>query len=306
MGFFDTIKKFFSGGKTAEVSVLDIEGQPAGQLVIPLSVSTLRGRMRVTAQEDCVMLGTSASIKLRTHDKEEDTWSDVEIASGDVKEERTLKAGDTFEQDWQIDEIQVARYLRYQEYEPNDAIHDDSVKFIVECTADVKGSPFDPSGEVEVKMGPQEALAIKTTVIEGQDAQYASFPVTDSVLKGTVVVTGHEDTVLTATKYQIILRIDGQEILVAHDQDPELNPNPLSVSFGGTNIDFPKKLKPYAEATQTWMVSDIDLPAELAKHGIAEPGDAVGSDRVELVVRTLANTDTAEDVASCDVVVQLT
>jgi len=303
MGFLDKIKKFAGGKSTASVEVTEVEGLAPAAGSIPVSATTVTGSMRVTAEQDCVMIATKYEVILRTLD--DDEWGDVIVASAKDKEERKMKAGDVFDHAWQIDDVEIARYLRNQEWDPNAAVGHDSVKLIVNCIADVKGSPFDPSAEVEVALAEQAPLGIETTVIEGMPADGCHFPVTDSVLKGTVVVTANEPLVLTATKYRIIVRIDGDDIVVARDQDPELEPNPLSVSFGGTYIKFPLDMGPGKRATHTWMVDDIDLAAALAERGFEDPNAAVHNDRVQLVVQCVADVEGATDAAATETVVSL-
>ncbi len=307
MGLFDKIKKFAGGAKTAQVEVTEVEGVSPGQAKIKLSDTSVSGKMRVTIQEDCVMLASKAEVVLRTREGEDEEWTDVVVSFGKaVKEERACKAGEVIEYAWTVGELEIARYLRNQEWEdPNDAVGDSDVKLIVRCIADVKGSPFDPQGEAEVALAEQASMGVDITVIEGRPADSSHFPVGDSVLKGTVVVTANEDAVLAATKYEIRLRLNGQDVLVAQDQDPELEPNPLSVSFGGTYIKFPLQMKPGKQATQTWMVSDIDLKAALSSNGF-DPETAMSDERVQLIVRCLADAEGAPNVAFKDVRVPLT
>lgn len=43
------------------------------------------------------------------------------------------------------------------------------------------------------------------------------------------------------------------------------------------------------KATQTWMVTDVDIAAKLAEHGYADPHAAVGDPSVKLVVKSYAD-----------------
>lgn len=304
MGFLDKIKKFAGGKNMATVEVTAIAGTAPGQARITISDPVIHGSMKTIAQEDCTLLATAYEVILRTQDGEGE-WGNVIIASGKDKETRELKAGDEVETDFSVEDVDIAQYLRHQDWTPNDAVGHEAVKLIVNCIADVKGSPFDPCGEVEVALAPQAAMSVAITNIEGDAPEASVFPVTDSVLKGTVVVTAHEDAVLAATKYEILLRIDGKEVVVANEQDPELEPNPFSVSFGGTYIDFPLQMKPGKRATHTWMVSDIDLAEALAQNGFADPVAAAHDDRVALVVRCLADMDGQSNVAMSETRVSL-
>jgi hypothetical protein len=311
MGFMDKLKKFAGGKNMASVEVTAIEGMLPAEVTVGIGDRTISGSMRVTAQQDCEIIATKYEIILRTLD-DDDEWSDVIVAYTKDVESREMSAGDEFDLDWAVDEVDIAQYLRHQEWDNvNDAVGDASVKIVVNCIADVKGSPFDPNAEAEVGgLTLQNPLALTIPVIEGQASEHAYFPVTDSVLKGTVVVTANEVGTLTATKYEVRLEIDTDDgtidVFAGKDQTPELDPNPLSVSFGGTDIKFPKSMKPGAEATQTWMVMDLDFPKVLAEHGIDDPSAAVDEGRVRLMVSCSADFDGASGIGESRVQVQLT
>lgn len=304
MGLFDKIKKFAGGKNMATVEVTGISGVIPGQAQIKVSDGSIHGSMTTVAQEDCTLIATAYEIILRTKD-EEGEWSDDFVAFGKDKETRDLAAGEQVSTNFIVSDVEIAKHLRNRDWNPNDAVGNDSIKLIVKCIADVKGSPFDPSGEAEVALAPQAAMSVEITNIEGDAPDVSSFPVTDSVLKGTVVVTANEEAVLAATKYEILLRIDGKEVIVANEQDPELEPDALSVSFGGTYIDFPLQMKCGKKATHTWMVSDIDLAKALAQNGFADPSEAAHDDRVALVVRCLADIDGQANVAMSETHVSL-
>lgn len=307
----DKLKKFAGGKNMASVKVTAIAGVPPAQATVGIGDRVVTGSMRVTAQQDCEIIATKYEIILRTLD-DDDEWSDATVAYGKDVDSRELSAGDEFDLDWTVDEVDIAQYLRQDWEDVNDAVGDASVKIVVNCIADVKGSPFDPNAEAELGgLTAQEPLLVAIPVIEGQASEHAYFPITDSVLKGTVVVTANEVGTLTATKYEVRLEIDTADgttvdVIAGKDQTPELDPNPLSVSFGGTDIKFPKSMKPGAEATQTWMVMDLDFPKVLAEHGIDDPSAAVDEGRVRLLVACSADFDGASGVGESRVQVQLT
>jgi len=307
MGFFDKIKKFAGGAKTASVEVLEVNGATPSEASLSVSDTQVTGSMRVTIQEDCTMLATKYAVVLKTIG-EDGEWSGVTIAESKFENTQEHKVGDSYELSWTIDEVNLPEYLGYQGWtDANTAVGDEKVKIVIRCTADVKGSPFDPEGEAEVTLTEGSPVGIRISVIEGMPADASSFPVTDSVLKGTVEVSAIMDSVLTATKYEIRLRLeDGSDVLVAQDQDPELNPNPMSVSFGGTNIKFPLSMKSGKRAEQTWMVSDIDLPGALAKHGLSDANEAVAEGKASLFVRAYADIEGLPNAAQFDTPVQLT
>jgi len=300
MGIFDKIKKFATGSSTANVVITSINGGEPGNATIAISDTSVRGHMRVTAQQDCTMLAMKYDVMLKTQ-SDDGHWTAISVGSGKTVERRDLKTGDVIEHDWVLNGIDVETYLRNQSFTDFEAVRSNpKVKLLMRCTSDVEGSPFDPEAEVEVKMGANAAgpCKIETTVVEGKPASIASFPVTDSVCKGTVVVTAKSGCVLTATRYELWLEMSTAngpvEALCAKDQDPEIKQEGLaglSVSFGGTNITFPHAMTQGEKATQTWSIRSVDLASVLAKNGFTNPRDAVDNPAVKFVVRTFADTE---------------
>jgi hypothetical protein len=302
MGFFDKVKKFVGGKNTATVAITSINGMAPTAAVIAISDGTCRGSMTVTAQQDCTMLAMKYDVVLRTQD-DQGQWGDISVGSGKDVATVQMKTGQVHTQDWQISGVDVETYLRNQSYDDMGAVvGHPKIKLVVRCTADVEGSPFDPNAEAEVRIGPSTAgpCKIETTVIEGQPAAGATFPVTDSVFKGTVVVTAKSSCTLAATRYELCLELQTPggpvDVVVARDQHPEIKSNAgglagMRVSFGGTNITFPQRLARGDKATQTWMVSDVDIPGKLAEHGYTDPHAAVGNPNVKLFVRTYADVE---------------
>lgn len=307
MGFLDKVKHFAGGKGMANVEVVDVNGKAPGEAVVAISDDTLTANMTVVGAQKCTMLALKCEVILRTETNGQ--WGNVIIASHKMDYTSggapglPMNVGDSFDCAFKVSGIDIERYLNNQSYNDMAAVvGHPKIKLIVNCIADVKGSPFDPCAEVEVKLGPSKAgpVLAKTTVIEGNPADRASFPVTDSVLKGTLEVTGRSPSVLTATRYEIRLELQtdkGQvDVLVAKDQDPELVKNPLSIKFGGTSIKFPLKMGKGDKAVQTWMVKDIDLSAKLKEHGF-DPGAAAGDSRVKLVVLNIADVEGQPDAA---------
>jgi hypothetical protein len=66
-----------------------------------------------------------------------------------------MKTGDVVEQPWMVMDVDLASVLAKNGFsEPGEAIGDRRVRLRVKCIADVKGSPFDPSAEIEVALAP--------------------------------------------------------------------------------------------------------------------------------------------------------
>ena len=300
MGFFDKMKKFVGGKNTATVEITAINGMTPTSATIAISDGTVHGSMSVTAQQDCTMLAMKYDVLLRTQNAE-GQWSDISVGSGKDVARLQMTTGQVFAKDWIINGVDIETYLRNQSYDDMTAVlGHPKIKLVVRCTADVEGSPFDPNAEAEVHIGASTAgpCKIETTVVEGSPISSASFPVTDSVFKGTVVVTAKSSCVLTATRYELCLELQTPngpaEVLVAKDQHPEIKSSGggilgMRVSFGGTNITFPHAMKRGDKATQTWMVTDVDIAAKLAEHGFAVPHAAVGDPSVKLVVKSYAD-----------------
>jgi hypothetical protein len=302
MGFFDKMKKFVGGKNTATVEITAINGMTPSSAVIAISDGTVRGSMSVTAQQDCTMLAMKYDVLLRTQNAE-GQWSDISVGSHKDVARMDMVTGQVFAKDWVITGVDVETYLRNQSYDDMGAVvGHPKIKLVVRCTADVEGSPFDPNAEAEVRVGPSTAgpCKIETTVVEGRPAASAHFTHTDSVFKGTVVVTAKGSCVLAATRYELCLELQTPngpaEVVVARDQHPEIKSTEggilgMRVSFGGTNITFPHAMKKGDKATQTWMVTDVDIPAKLAEHGFADPQAVIGDPNVKLVVRSYADVE---------------
>jgi hypothetical protein len=312
MGFFDKVKKFAGGKSMATVTVISINDKAPGEAVFSVSDEGVRGSMKITANQECTMLAAKYEVILRTQDPQ-GVWGNVIIASGSTPISQDMTPGQEIMHSWRVNDIDLERYLKNQNYTDLKAVvTEPKVKLFINCVADVKGSPFDPDAEVEVRLGAPTAgpVGVKTTVIEGGPAEDASFPVTDSVLKGTVVVTGKSDCVVTATKYEIRLELETPkglvDVLVAQDQHPKLASKEFSVSFGGTNITFPLKLGKGEKATQTWMVTSIDLAKQLAAHGFNDANAAAADPRVKLVVKCIADVQGVPNAAAARTEIRIT
>ncbi|HEY4220873.1 MAG TPA: hypothetical protein VGO62_06005, partial [Myxococcota bacterium] len=276
MGFFDKVKKFAGGKNTATVEILAVNDAPLEDAMVQISDTVTTGKMRVTAQQDCVMIAMKADVILRT-ENDQGQWGDIVVATQKTTERRAMKTGETFEHSFVVNGVDLETYLRNQSYDDMAAVPTNpKVKFIVRCIADVEGSPFDPQAEADVLVGESTAgpCKVETTVVEGQPAAQATFAVTDSVCKGTVVVTAKAPCTLLATRYELWLELNTpqglSEVLVARDQHPEIKKEGLlgiSVSFGGTNITFPHRMKAGDKATQTWSIGDVNNAAKLAAGG---------------------------------------
>ena len=152
-------------------------------------------------------------------------------------------------------------------------------------------------------LGGKGMADVTITVIERQPAESATFPVTDSVLKGTMVIDVKEDCTLLATKYEIWLEAENGEQtvldLIAHDKDPDPN-----TSYSDDCLKMPCDLTAGQQITQPWMVMDVDLPRSLKKVDIS-PSGAVGNPNVKLKVKCIADVKGSPFDPSAEVVVAL-
>jgi hypothetical protein len=153
-------------------------------------------------------------------------------------------------------------------------------------------------------LGGKGMADVTITVIERQPAESATFPVTDSVLKGTMVIDVKQPCTLLATKYEIWLETENGEQssldLVAHDADPDPN-----TSYSDDCLQMPCDLAEGQQITQPWMVMDVDLAKYLAKAGIADPNAAVGNAKVKLRVKCIADVKGSPFDPSAEVEVRL-
>ena len=154
-------------------------------------------------------------------------------------------------------------------------------------------------------MGGKGMANVTITVIERQPAESATFPVGDSVLKGTMVIDAQKDCTLLATKYEVWLYIkkdDGESPnLVRMEQDPEPN-----TSYSDGCLKMPCDLKAGQVITQPWMVSEVDIPGILARNGFPNANQAVGDPRVRLVVKCIADVKGSPFDPCAEVTVALT
>lgn len=165
MGFFDKAKQFLGGKNMAKVTITVIERQPAATATFPVTDTVLKGTMVIEAQQDCTLLATKYEIWLYT--KAGEVESPHLVCSGKDPEPNTsygpgclimpcdLKAGQVITHPWMVMDLDLAGVLAKNGFpDPNAAAGDPRVRLEVKCIADVKGSPFDPSAEIGVRLIP--------------------------------------------------------------------------------------------------------------------------------------------------------
>ncbi len=165
MGLFDKAKAFVGGKGMATVTIPVIERQPAESATFPVKDSVLKGTMVIEAQKDCTLLATKYEVWLYIKGDVGESGTPNLVAQAQDPDPNTsysddclklpceLKAGQTIEQPWLVGDVDLAKVLEKAGFgDPRDAIGDPCVQLVVKCIADVKGSPFDPSAEVNVTL----------------------------------------------------------------------------------------------------------------------------------------------------------
>ncbi len=162
--------------------------------------------------------------------------------------------------------------------------------------------------KVKAFTGGKNIAKVTIPMIEREPAETATFPVTDSVLKGTMVIEAQQDCTLLATKYEIWLYLSadpadeiGSPNLVVTARDPDPN-----TSYSDECLKLPCEMTAGQVITQPWLVSDVDLSKILKKNGYSEPQEAIGDRRVRLVVKCIADVKGSPFDPSAEVNVTLT
>lgn len=165
MGFFDKAKQFIGGKNMASVEITVIERQPAATARFPVGDSVLKGTMVITAQQSCTLLATKYEVWLYIKSAESDTpylvvaekdpAPNTSYSDSCLKMPCDLTPGQVITQPWMVSDVDLPKILASNGFpDANAATEDPRVRLVVKCIADVKGSPFDPSAEVTVRLAP--------------------------------------------------------------------------------------------------------------------------------------------------------
>jgi hypothetical protein len=107
------------------------------------------------------------------------------------------------------------------------------------------------------------------TEIEGQSVRGdVYFPVTDTVLKGHVRITGTKEVTILSHDYEVYLEEndeDGESVLVAEDS------HDASTDIIGGDLTWPYTLKPGDVIEDSFCITDVDLEEACAQLGIDDP-----------------------------------
>ncbi len=161
MGLFDAAKRFTGGKNLADVQITRIERADPAEAFFPLNDSVLKGTMHVTAKDACEVLATKYELYVKNGAKEQavvkgfDPEPNTSYSEGFPKFPVKLAPGESFDMPFSVGNVDVRRALAQTGLLNSDkAVDNPEVKFMVRCIADVKGSPFDPSAEVAVRLTP--------------------------------------------------------------------------------------------------------------------------------------------------------
>jgi hypothetical protein len=161
--------------------------------------------------------------------------------------------------------------------------------------------------KVKAFTGGKNMAKVTIPVIERQPSEIATFPVTDTVLKGRMVIEALQPCTLLATKYEVWLHISadpadeqGSPHLVVMGKDPDAN-----TSYSDDDLKFPAEMQAGQTIEQPFIVTEVDLAKVLDKNGFSEPQQAIGDGRVKLVVKCIADVKGSPFDPSAEVTVAL-
>ena len=163
MGLLDKARSFM-GKHGLRVELISLDRQDPKACKLPMSDTVLKGKYKVTADKDCVVLNHQHFFMLEK--KHPDGFLELVTLGQDRHDETTQIAGSALrwpyplaadqsqEDGFFITGIDIAGALRKLGYEPERAVMKPEIRFFVRVLADVKGSPFDPTAEVNVTVVP--------------------------------------------------------------------------------------------------------------------------------------------------------
>jgi hypothetical protein len=131
-------------------------------------------------------------------------------------------------------------------------------------------------------------VKVELTRIERQDPSSARFPVTDSVFKCNCLVTAEKDAVVLKHVARLMVNViwtDGSENIRTLSEEV----HDSSTDIIGADIKWPYELKAGQSKEDGFVLSDIDLPAMLAKLDVPDPNMAVGNPNVKVVAEVTAD-----------------
>lgn len=162
MGFFDKAKNFF-GGHGLRVEITRLERQDPRAVSFPIGDSVFKGNYRMIADKDCTVLSHTHELLVRrkhVDGRVEDVvlGSDrhdesTDIIGGNIKWPYDLRGGASVDDSFLIMDIDIEAGLKKLGFgSAVEGATSPQVSFHLRVSADVKGSPFDPSAESQVRV----------------------------------------------------------------------------------------------------------------------------------------------------------
>lgn len=147
---------------------------------------------------------------------------------------------------------------------------------------------------------------VELTRIERQDPASASMPLTDTVIKGNMVIKAEQDCNVLEHRFEfsaVYEDDDGVEQTHtlgsdAHDSDTDI--------IGG-DLNWPYDLAAGSEAKDSFLIHmEKDVPTQLRKLGFSDPEEAVRSGKVTFRLRVIADVKGSPFDPKSDAMVTLT
>jgi len=162
LGLFDKVKGAL-GGHGTTVTFTRLERQDPASACFPVTDSVFKGNISVTTDKDAVVLKHvyRAILKVSRHDGGFDERildsdkhdSSTTIHGADISWPYTLAAGETKTDGFILTGVDLpSELVNFGIHDPNQAVDNPAVQLVIEAIADVKGSPFDPKAEAQVRL----------------------------------------------------------------------------------------------------------------------------------------------------------
>ncbi len=258
MGFLSKAKGFFGGQSMLKVEFTRLERQDPAAARFPVTDSVLKGNIRVTAEQDCVVLKHVYRILLKITPPDSDIDSEAfvcedahdkttDIMGANISWPYELKAGESKEDGFLLHDVDLAATLaKYGYPDPNMAVNNPAVKLVVVAIADVKGSPFDPKAELVVTMtGDEAAVAAPTGPKPTADRVLAWYE--DGFYEAKLIESGPEG--------HHILWDDGADTWVTADQ---MRPSGTALATKGSVQPGQRVMAKYEEGFFEATVGSLD------------------------------------------------
>ena len=157
MGFFDKVKTFAGGASTLDVRFTEIERQPPNEASMSINDSVIKGKYVITCHKACTILAhvaelrTSHPAKDGTLGTRRDTRTvnvDNQVLGAPYQFPYDMKPGETMDAGFILGPVDLPACYREYGVQPLDP----SVKVMIKVVVDVKGSPFDPEAEIQLRL----------------------------------------------------------------------------------------------------------------------------------------------------------